>query len=130
MRSETRRISLLAVIAITLLTSSLTYADNIYVSCLGNGTIEKFDSSGNRSTFASGLNSPDGLAFDSSNNLYVANYGGGTIIKFDSSGNRSVFASGLSGPLFIATQVPEPAALLLLGLGGLVLRKRRLAKKR
>jgi len=49
---------------------------------------------------------------------------GGTIEKFDSSGNRSIFALGLDAPAWIA--VPEPATILLVGLGGLsLLRKRR-----
>jgi DNA-binding beta-propeller fold protein YncE len=39
-----------------------------------NGTIYKFDLSGNKSIFASGLGQPLDLAFDSSNNLYVANF--------------------------------------------------------
>jgi hypothetical protein len=75
---------------LVLLTSVIAHADYIYVSCYG--TIEKFDSSGNRSTFASGLYSR-GLAFDSSGNLYAADNGINTIDKFDSSGNRSTFAS-------------------------------------
>jgi hypothetical protein len=76
--------------------------DNIYVSCFPSGTIEKFDSNGNRSTFASGLNGPSGLAFDSSGNLYAANYWNGIIEKFDSSGKRSTFVSGLNTPQALA----------------------------
>ena len=160
--------TLFAVTVLVLLTSAIAHADNIYVSCFfggtiekfdssgnmstfasglgypeglafdssdnlyastegsaqGSGTIEKFDSSGNRSTFATGLQSPAGLAFDSGGNLYAANYWSGTIEKFDSSGNGFTFASGLNYPNFIAMQVPEPATLLLLTLGGLFLRKR------
>ena len=171
MRSETRHISLCAVVVLTLLTSSVTYADNIYVTefggGFGNGMILKFDSSGNMSTFASGLSSPTGLAFDSSGNLYVANglyggkiekysaigsdlglfasglnqpwglafdssgylyaaeYGNGKIEKYSATGtDLGAFASGLNQPAFIAV-VPEPMTLALLGLGGLMLRKRK-----
>ena len=99
-------------------------SSNLYVSNYYDGTIAKFDLSGNGHIFASGFINPCGLAFDTSGYLYVANQGGGTIIKFDSSGNGSIFASGLDQPLWIATQVPEPTTILLLGLGALVLRKR------
>jgi hypothetical protein len=36
----------------------------------------------------------------------------------------SFFASGLLHPACIATQIPEPAALLLLGLGAAIVRKK------
>jgi DNA-binding beta-propeller fold protein YncE len=95
---------------------------NLYAACYNSGTIEKFDSSGNGSVFASGLHGPVGLAFDSNGNLYAACYNSGTIEKFDSSGNRSLFASGLGSPGYI-TVIPEPATLLLLTLGAVILRK-------
>ncbi len=66
-------------------------------------SIYKFTVSGSSSTFATGLSSPAGLAFDGSGNLFVANYnygtiGAGTIFKFAPSGSSSTFATGLSGP--------------------------------
>lgn len=77
-------------------------ADEVYVSDSGNGTINRFDPAGNGSVFASGLNSPSGLAFDNSGNLFVADSGSGTIEKFNSSGNGTTFASGLNGPAGLA----------------------------
>jgi len=70
----------------------------LYVANFFEGTITKFDLNGNKSIFASGLDSPSGLAFDSSGNLYGANLSSsGTIVKIDPSGNKSIFASGLNG---------------------------------
>jgi len=94
------KLFLFAAVVLALLAGSFAYADNIYVS-FNNGTIEKLDSSGNKSTFASGLGEDpgagSGLAFDSSGNLYASNKANGTIEKFDSSGNRTTFVSGLAG---------------------------------
>ena len=69
------------------------FADDIYVSLYSSGTILKFDSNGNQTVFASGLNRPYGLAFDSSGNLYVANGGDNTIEKIDTNGVGSLFAT-------------------------------------
>jgi hypothetical protein len=76
----------------------LASADYVYVSNTGAGIITRIDPSGSASIFASGLNSPEGLAFDSIGNLYVANSGDGTISKINSAGNVSIFASGLNSP--------------------------------
>ena len=57
----------------------------------GSDTIEKFDTNGVASVFATDdgsgniLNGPEGLAFDTSSNLYVAN-DGGFISKFSPNG--------------------------------------------
>ena len=76
-----------------LLVTSFAYADNIYASCFYSGTVEKFDSSGNKTTVASEIDGPLGIVFDSSGNLYVSSLNGGMIEKFDPSGNRSTFAT-------------------------------------
>ena len=79
---------------------SLTYAlafdknGNLYAA--GDGVIEKLDSNGNASVFASGLfPALQGLAFDTSGNLYAAD--NDKILKFSPEGQQSVFASGLTG---------------------------------
>jgi sugar lactone lactonase YvrE len=49
-------------------------------------------------TFVSGLNTPQGLAFDSSGNLYVANYESGTVTEVNTAGATAIFASGFTHP--------------------------------
>ncbi len=90
-RATSTLVYLPALVVCFLLSSGLVNADTIYVSCLS--TVERFDSSGNGSVFASGLDWPLGVAFDNGGNLYVANYGAQTIMKFDPSGNGSIFAN-------------------------------------
>ncbi len=78
-----------ALLAAFLAVGAACYADTIYVSYSGDNTIRKFDSftGADLGVFAStGLNQPQGLAFDSTGNLFVANYGNNTIMKFTSDG--------------------------------------------
>ena len=72
---------------------------------------------GNQSTFATGLDDPQGLAFDSSGNLFEVDFQSGKINEFTPSGVQSTFASGLSYPvgLAFAPSVPEPSTFVLLG---------------
>ena len=55
-----------------------------------------------KTTFASGLSSPEGLAFDSAGNLYEVDFGSGKVFKFTPGGVKSTFAIGLLGPRNIA----------------------------
>jgi hypothetical protein len=82
---------------------------NLYVSAWNQGTIFKFDSSGNnKTTFASGPSGIESLAFDSHGNLYASmdNFlGKGSIEKFaPDGGTGTVFASSasLNSPFGIA----------------------------
>jgi len=65
------------------------------------GNIYKFTSDGGRSLFASELNGPSALAFDSGGDLFVA-IGGDQILKFTPDGGGTTFASGLNGPSGLA----------------------------
>jgi DNA-binding beta-propeller fold protein YncE len=101
----------------------------LFAASLSDDAIYEFTPDGTRSTFASGLNVPDALAFNSSGNLYVADYASGHIFEFTLGGTQSAFASGL-GPMSLAFDpmvAPEPPTWALLGLGaaGLLMFRRR-----
>ena len=77
----------------------VAHADYVYVSNTGAGTITRIDTTdASESIFASGLDEPEGLAFDSAGNLYVADSGDGIISEINSAGSVSTFASGLNSP--------------------------------
>jgi hypothetical protein len=77
----------------------------VFVSVPGNNTILQFTAAGVSTPFASGLNSPEGLTFDSAGFLYVANGNAGTIVKFPSvptpgvSQTGTAYFSGLFTPI-------------------------------
>lgn len=71
-----------------------------YVSNGGDGTIKAVTLTGTVTTYATGLTTPRGLAFDAANNLYVANNGDQTIRKITPQGVMTTFASGLTGDLY------------------------------
>jgi sugar lactone lactonase YvrE len=96
-------------------------AQNLFEADYGSGHIYEFTPGGVQSTFASGLSTPFGLAFDSAGNLFEADRGSGNIYEFTPGGVRSTFASGLSGPDYLAFQVPEPATWSMLTLGAVAL---------
>lgn len=75
---------------------------DLYVSNLATNTVDVYAPDGTKSIFASGLSSPQGLAFDQEHNLYVADAVTGEIYKYDPAGNRTTFYSGLSAPLALA----------------------------
>ena len=58
-------------------------------------SIVKITPDGTKSTFASGLSSPGGVAVDSAGDLFVADRDSDSILKFSPDGTKSTFASGL-----------------------------------
>src|SRR5204862_157942 len=91
--------------------SVLAAPGDLYEADNSSNTIFKFAPDGTKSTFASGLNRPFGLAFDGSGNLFEADQGSGTIFVFTPFGTKSTFVSGLSGPSGLAFEFePPPAA--------------------
>jgi sugar lactone lactonase YvrE len=71
---------------------------DLYQADFNSGNIYKFTPNGTRSSFASGLDGPEGLAFDTAGNLFVSATGTGIIYKYAPGGTRTTFASGLDGP--------------------------------
>src|SRR6516225_2604880 len=100
--SKTKLFSRLACFGAVILICASASAQNLFVSGsdANGGKIFKFTWDGVQSIFASGLNYPGGLAFDSGGNLFVAD--NGNIYKFDPLGARSTFAAGLNGPVGLA----------------------------
>jgi sugar lactone lactonase YvrE len=99
---------------------------NLYVNTSNyfDGWIIRIDSEGVQSTFTSGLSIPWGLAFDSSGILYATDALPESIVKINSIGQKTFYPSD-GNPCAIVAQIPEPTTLLLLGLGGLVIRRSR-----
>jgi glucose/arabinose dehydrogenase len=72
----------------------------LYEADWSSGAINRFTPAGVKSTFASGLVAPSGLAFNSGGDLFVAeqnggNLGGNEITRITPGGVKSVFASTL-----------------------------------
>jgi len=111
-------ISRVARLGAVILICSNASAQNLFVSgyhCGGDipndaacGRIFEFTWNGAQRIFASGLNDPGDLAFDSTGNLFVVDYEIGhihnhaTIYKYSQNGSPVTFASGLSVPLYLA----------------------------
>jgi hypothetical protein len=91
-------------------TSALTLAPKVsanpgdlYVSDLATNSIIVYRPDGTSFTFASGLNSPQGVGFNPAGDLIVADGGSGNIYKFTvPDGVQSTIASGFSTPVGIA----------------------------
>src|SRR5437899_1660178 len=67
---------------------------NLFVADTDSASILKFTSDGKRSTFASGLNDANDMAFDDEGNLFVPD--GNTVLKFTPDGKKSTFATGIN----------------------------------
>jgi hypothetical protein len=100
---------------------------DLFVSDTLPGAIYEYTPGGVQSIFASGLNVPFGLAFDSAGDLFEGEQGSGNVNEFiNNKGTLSttptVFASGFGFPLGLAFQgialpVPEPSPLAVLVAG-------------
>ena len=87
--------------------NALATPGDLYASDLATNSIVVYAIDGTKRTFATGLNSPQGLAFDFTGNLYVADAGSGNIYKFARGGGRTTFASGVINPIGLAIDGPD-----------------------
>jgi sugar lactone lactonase YvrE len=90
-----------------LLTTCGIKGQNLFVADSGGGNIYEYTNfngtlSSNSTLFASGLNQPYGLAFNSAGDLFVANSGSGNIVEITPSGAQTAFAGGLNQPAWLA----------------------------
>ena len=101
MMNKIKPLSLITAVIAVVLSLNHAAAQILFMGDAGSNSICKFTTNGVQSTFASGLDGPAGLAFDSSGNLFAADLYSGNIYKFTTNGMQTTFASELS-PLGIA----------------------------
>jgi hypothetical protein len=87
--------------------NALALPGDLYASDIATNSIVVYAVDGTKTTFATGLNSPQGVAFDHIGNLYVADAGSGNIYKFGRGGGRTTFASGLLNPIGLVLDGPD-----------------------
>ncbi len=110
-------------------TMAFNTAGSLFLGIAGtsssNGTVIQITPNKVESTYATGLDVPSGMAFDSAGNLFVDNDGNGTVTEYaPGGGSGTVVASGLgvnTGMAIagIALPVPEPSTWALTALGAL-----------
>jgi sugar lactone lactonase YvrE len=70
----------------------------LYVTNSGSDTVSAISADGTASTFATGMNFPEGLTINKAGNVYVANWGNSTISKITPTGTCSTFVTGMHNP--------------------------------
>ncbi|HXC36496.1 MAG TPA: PEP-CTERM sorting domain-containing protein [Candidatus Acidoferrales bacterium] len=74
-------------------------AQNLFLADYSNGNIYEITPGGTSSVFATGMNYPDGITFNSADDLFVANTGnnggGGSIAEITPDGKQTTFASNV-----------------------------------
>lgn len=85
---------------------------NIYCSDFSNGTVYKYDTSGNVSTFKSGLINPNGLSVNSQDEIFICDASANIIYKFDSHGTElSKYTTDINNPTGIRN-IPRTTDML------------------
>lgn len=98
MNFNNRAVSVAGAVCGLILVGYGAQAQNLFVGDYSDGELLEY-SGGVRSTFATGLDYPTGLAFDSAGDLFEADQFTGTIYEWKAGGTtRSTFATGLGQP--------------------------------
>ena len=92
-------VSSLGAAALSLAEKARAGAGDLFATDAVNNSVVVYALDGTMRTFASGLNNPQGLAFDQFGNLFVADKGSGNIYKYTADATRSTFATGVSDPV-------------------------------
>jgi len=93
---------------------------NIYCSNYVGDTVFKFTPSGEMSAFITGLNTPNGLAFNSNQELYVCDGQGNTIYKYDIDGNQLASYPVTGHPSGIVKSFNDDSMIFTLYTGNLI----------
>lgn len=95
------------------ISDDLIYGPNgaIYGSDFDGDSVFKINPNGTVSAFVSGIQNPNGLAFDNNQNLYVVGWGQGTIWKVDTMGTKEILIDGLANPSGLIQMLNEDTLL-------------------
>ncbi len=95
---------------------------NIYCSNYVGDTVFKFSPTGEATAFITGLNTPNGLAFNSNQELYVCDGQGNKIYKYDINGNLLATYPVTGHPSGIVKSFDDDSMIFTLYLGNLIKR--------
>lgn len=86
---------------------------NIYCSDFFNGTVYKYDTSGNVTTFKTGLINPNGISVNEQDEIFICDAGDNTVFRYDTTGAQlSAFTSNINNPTGIRN-IPGTTDMLL-----------------
>ena len=95
---------------------------NIYCSNYTGDTVFKFSPTGEPTAFITGLNTPNGLAFNSNQELYVCDGQGNKIYKYDIAGNLLATYPVTGHPSGIVKSFDDDSMIFTLYLGNIIKR--------
>ena len=86
---------------------------NIYCSDFPNGDVYKYDTSGNVTTFKSGLTNPNGISVNGQDEIFVCDAAANTVYRYDTSGTElSAYTTNINNPTGIRN-IPGTTDMLI-----------------